>query len=317
MSNESAVPQKPSFLGRLWRVLIRLIFVIVVGIGLGIATFFGVSALYTQFIQPIQEHSLRLNALEGSYEQSSQQQSRRVDDLASRLDTLEAQGDTHKESLADLQTRLENLEGAQATQTAALGTTVEEMSALQSSLTDLLSSVESIQDTVDALEADMQVTEAGLEEAGASIDTISEEIENNTQNLQNLSALVEGEAARWEAMRHELVLLRVMELISRSRFFLVQNNLSLAQADIRAGRDLLLNLQNDLPANQVDLVFEAVERLEAALDDLPRAPVSAADELEGAWQLLLQGLPASPTPTPTPEVTPESVTVSPTPTPTQ
>lgn len=68
---------------------------------------------------------------------------------------------------------------------------------------------------------------------------------------------------------------------------------------MRTGRDLLLNLEDQLRGDQAELIESAVERLEAALEDLPQRPVSAADELEGAWQLLIQGLPAPPTPTAT------------------
>ncbi|MEJ2300356.1 MAG: hypothetical protein P8Y14_02490 [Anaerolineales bacterium] len=316
MSAENSVPPQPSFWARLGGVLIRVVFVIVIGIALGAGLYFGISALYRQFIQPVQEHSLRLNALENSFEQSTQQQSRRMEELASRLDTLETQGDRHKQSLANLQTRLDTLETAQSTQTASLATTDENLSNLESSLTDLSDRSESMQGALDALERDMQAAQADLKAAGSLTDSISEQVDENGQNLHSLATLVVQESARWDGMRRELQVMRVMELITRSRFSLAQNNLSLAQSDIRAGRELLLGLEDELPANQAELVAEAGARLESALGDLPRAPVSAADELEGAWQLLLQGLPTPSTPTPTRAITPTSTAIPSTPTPT-
>lgn len=317
MSAENSIPPQPSFLARLGRVLIRLVFVIVIGIGLGAGLYFGISALYRQFIQPVQEHSLRLNALEGSFEQSVQQQSRRMGELASRLDTLEARGDTQKGSLADLQAHLDALETAQSTHTASLASTAGHLSELRSAVTDLSDRSESVQAALDALETDMQVAQADLKAAGSLTDSLSEQVDENGGNLDSLATLVEQESARWEEMRRELQVMRVMELITRSRYSLAQNNLSLAQSDIRAGRELLLELQGELPSNQAQLVAEAGARLESALGDLPRAPVSAADELEGAWQLLLQGLPAQSTPTPTRAVTPTGTIAPSTPTPTQ
>ena len=317
MSAENSVPPQPSFLARLAGVLIRLVFVILIGIALGAGLFFGISALYRQFIQPVQEHSLRLNALEGSFEQSAQQQSRRMAELSSRLDALEMQGDKHKETLADLQNQLDVLESAQSTQTAVLSTAVGQLSELQSAVTNLGSRSESMQADLNALETDMQAAQADLKAAGSLTDSLSEQADENGRNLDSLAALVEQESGRWEDMRRELQVMRVMELITRSRFSLAQNNLSLAQSDIRAGRELLLGLQAELPVGQAELVAEAGARLESALGYLPRGAVAAADELEGAWQLLLKGLPAQSTPMPTGVVTPTGTMVPSTPTPTQ
>jgi hypothetical protein len=60
-----------------------------------------------------------------------------------------------------------------------------------------------------------------------------------------------------------------------------------------------------------------VDRLDAALEALPASPVAAADELEGAWQLLVAGLPeesltaaeSEATPVPEGTATPESTVV--------
>jgi hypothetical protein len=53
--------------------------------------------------------------------------------------------------------------------------------------------------------------------------------------------------------------------------------------------------------------------LDGALDSLPNAPVAAADGLDGAWQLLLVGLPPEVTARPTLSLSP-GVTVTLTPT---
>lgn len=316
MSVENNVPTQPTFLARLGRVLIRLVFVIVIGVALGVGLYFGILALYRQFIQPVQEHSLRLNTLENNVEQFSQQQSRRLGELASRLEKLETQGDVHKESLDGLQSRLDTLEMAQSTQEAVQSTAFGQLSEMQSAVTDLSGAAESMQADLDDLQTEMQTVQADLKAAGSLTDTLSEQLDESGQDLHSLATVVAQESARWEDMRHELQVMRVMELITRSRFSLAQNNLSLAQSDIRAGRELLLGLENELPAGQAELAAEAGAHLESALGDLPRAAVSAADELEGAWQLLLQGLPVPSTPTPTQEITPAGTTVTPTPTPT-
>ena len=66
-------------------------------------------------------------------------------------------------------------------------------------------------------------------------------------------------------------LVKAMELLTRARLVLVQNNLGLAQFDIQAGRKILANLQVEAPAHQTEQIARIVARLDAALDNLPAA----------------------------------------------
>jgi hypothetical protein len=58
------------------------------------------------------------------------------------------------------------------------------------------------------------------------------------------------------------------------------------------------------------VIAEIVNRLDTSLTNLAGSPLSTADQLEAAWQLLVQGLPGEPEETAVPEETP-----APTPTP--
>jgi hypothetical protein len=95
-----------------------------------------------------------------------------------------------------------------------------------------------------------------------------------------------------------------MQWLTRARLVLVQNNLALAQVDLLAARRVLVALQAELPTDQAAQLAQVVDRLDAALAALPAAPVAAADELEGAWQLLVAEM--APAPAATPAATPEA-----------
>jgi hypothetical protein len=102
-----------------------------------------------------------------------------------------------------------------------------------------------------------------------------------------------------------------MELLTRSRLSLVENNAGEAEQDVRAARQLLAGLGGEVPEYQVEALSSIIARLDQALIDLPARPVLAADNLEIAWQLLRSGLPGEPTPGPT--LTPGTPTGTPTP----
>lgn len=122
--------------GAFFRFLLRLLFVIVMGVLLGLGLFYGVPWLYRQLVLPIQEQSARITALEERWTQAqdqAQSENRRWQD---RLTALEQQVAQLKEErirqteaqarleqqVADQEKRLVQLEKELATQTAALTT---------------------------------------------------------------------------------------------------------------------------------------------------------------------------------------------------
>ena len=84
--------------------------------------------------------------------------------------------------------------------------------------------------------------------------------------------------------------MKAMEMLTRGRLYLVQNNLGLAQNEVQAARDVLAGLV--APDYQQAALNAMIIRLDLALANLPGAPVLAAEDLEIAWQLLRAGLPS-------------------------
>jgi hypothetical protein len=161
------------------------------------------------------------------------------------------------------------------------------------------------------------------------MDSLTEDIAQTVDDIDALSVTVKDEAPL-VTVRTEVHLLKAMELLTRARLQLAQDNPGAAKTEVQEARNLLLNLGATLPEDQQKALAAIVQRLELGLANLPDAPRLAADDLEVAWQLLVKGLPAQSTtttllsPVTTPPITstetltatvPVTVTVTPTPKP--
>jgi hypothetical protein len=96
------------------------------------------------------------------------------------------------------------------------------------------------------------------------------------------------------------------------RWFLYESNFGLAKQDVQSARAILAATQASAPEPESKDLAEVVNRLDLAIARLPEFPVVASDDLDIAWQVLLQGIPQIPAPTatfiltPGPSVTPTS-----------
>jgi hypothetical protein len=155
-----------------------------------------------------------------------------------------------------------------------------------------------------------------LKELGSRAEMLEAEVSAQNRSLAALgeiqTALVKMQAeqqADKQALNSELdrqiKILRGMELLSRARLFLYQSNFGLAKADVQAARDILAVAQASATEPLAKELAEVVQRLDLCLSRLPDYPVAASDDLDIAWQVLLQGIPpvVTWTPTPTPQAT--------------
>jgi hypothetical protein len=349
MSAEHREEIRPTFgkrlgKGLLWllRFVLRLFFVVLLGIALGVGIFYGVVALYNQYIWPVQVHTIQLEQLQTRHEQESSLTARRLNDLQERLDGLALQQDSDKEALAALDADLTEVRTSQKGQSDSLAA----LQALQADLEALRAELQAIQTDQEAVQADLAAAQAALEAGDesvaaelqavrtaqerigaalgrlqaeqesigqelasqqAEIDGWDEGLEAKSQEIAALAARLEGEFSP-VALRRDLILVKAMNLLARARLLLVQSNYGLAQTDLQAARELLMGLSGEVSDDEAAAVAAIVARLDAALANLPEAPVAAADELDGAWQLLVAGLPAEVAITAAIEITPALTT---------
>jgi uncharacterized coiled-coil protein SlyX len=256
-----APPSRPGFrqyARRFFEALLKLVaWVIILGV-IGGGLYFGLPLLYQRYILPVQENTVELRQLREQQIQSEQ-------------------------TIADLQTRLTDMEAQQAQQAE--------------SLTSLDGRVAYIEKEIDA----------HTETLGA--------LEKMQETLQT-----QNDAASTE-LKHQVNLVKSMELLSRARLYMYQSNFGLAEQDVQSARDLLVMIRPDAEDTFAVDLDAVILRLDLILSNLPNFPVAASNDLDIAWQILLGRTPQpqptiSTTPTPgiTPTLTPQP-TVSPTATP--
>ena len=165
------------------------------------------------------------------------------------------------------------------------------------------------QDQTDIQIAELQTRLATFEAVQTSQ---SESITNLDSRVQTLEGADIQRNESLIELTYQSDLLRAMELLSRARTFLYQSNFGLARLDVQAAHDVLAEMQLIAPESKQKDLNEALFRLDLALKNLPDFPVAASDDLDIAWQVLLDGYPVPSTPTPTsiPTTTPEE-TVTP------
>ena len=298
-----------------FNILLRLVFVLVIGIALGVGVYFGIPLLYNRFILPIQENTIHIANLEALREQDKDQLTQRLDDLQARLEALAVQNDQDKETIAELKAQLAKAQSAGNSCQKAQDTNLDRLEALQRSLDKVTATLEAMDKKVTVLE---------------------QAFDRQLGDIQTMQEALTGQDTPVAALHRELQMVKTMELLTRSRMFLLNKDNGLALVDIQAARDLLIELQTGMQPSQAEAIQEIVSRLNLAIANLTTVPSLADQDLEVAWQLLMRGIPseasleatasittpetievtstATSTPTPTPWIRP-TVTRTPTPTP--
>ena len=168
--------------------------------------------------------------------------------------------------------------------------------AVNSQLTELQSRIDLLAGRLDAAEATLSDHTAAI----AQLESIQALLEEDLGN-QREGVLVE--------LKFQVMTLRAMELLSRARLYLSQSNFGVARQDVAAAREIIAKMNTVALVERLPALNAVLDRLDLTLGNLPDFPVIAANDLEIAWQLLLQGLPADLPPTPT--LTPEPPTATP------
>ncbi len=312
MTVQQYPPQKPSIFSRLVGFLARLILVLLIAAGLAAALYWGIPALYRQFIQPVQDHTRQISVLETQQAKVNEQNTQRMSELQTRVEALELEADSQRDAIAESETELQAVAKTQAAAQAEVLVLQTQSAADTLALEDHLARLEQLQSDLETQDVDLG---SAVDDLGASLKSIE----------VDLALLQEGQAnaVTLSVLEEELKTLRLMNLVTRVRFFLAQNNIGLAEQDIRTGLTITSDLLKTASAERAELLVAVDEYLKSAQADLPAKPVSADSKLEVAWQILLYNqnveiaLPEVPLAAPTSTITPDVLLVlTETPTPT-
>jgi uncharacterized coiled-coil protein SlyX len=205
-----------------------------------------------------------------------------VQENTAELKELRQQQIQSEQTIADLQSRLTEMETQQAQQ-------AESLTALNGRVPNIEKDIEAHTETLGALEKMQETLQAQNDASSAEL-------------------------------KRQVNLVKSMELLSRARLFMYQSNFGLAEQDVQSAHELLAMIRPDAPESLTDELDAVLLRLDLVLSNLPNFPVTASNDLDVAWQLLLGKVPTSQptitTPTLTPMPTPSpSITIQPTVTP--
>lgn len=229
---------------RLIRFIVRLFFLILLGISLGAAAYFGAPALYKQYIEPIQMNSQRIADLENGLLQNQSDSRSRISELGERLAEIEGQQAGQTELLSGMQVEIETLQS--------------ELKQQNEAFVDL----QLLRERMDVLQEDWQIT--------------ADKVEYLT-----------GKDAPTQRLEFQLQLIRVMELLTRTRLWLTQNNFGLALDGVQAAKQALEDVADVTPEEDAENLQQIIDSLDLVLRTLPENPVIAADNLEITWNLLV------------------------------
>lgn len=248
-TDPEARPDAGSLAIRLIRAFVRLTIVAALGTALGVAAYFGVPAVYRDLVEPVRSNSQRIVALEDQLGRADEDARQETAHTSERLAAAEGRIVEQSEALSELRAELERLQAELEGQ----GESVAELEAVPTQVQD-------VEDEVEGL--DLRI--GALEEALASTDT---------------------PVAR---VGRQLQLIRTMEMVTRARLWLMENDLGSTADEVRAAHDVLDELLEVAPEEEADTLLLIVDRLELTLKDLRESPVVAADDLEVAWRLLIE-----------------------------
>ncbi len=247
MQNNGAIRQGPGVIGKVLRLILRLAFLLLVGAGLGAAAYFGAPKVYRDVIMPVEQNTQRIGELQDSIEALSGSQGDQRVLIEERLAQLEHDNAVAGEAIAELRADLAALQGDVSAQAERL-------------------------ETLDAFSAEL--TKLALAQSAVEAE------------LSDLIESMADEEAPLQRVERQLQLIRVMEILTRARLWLIADNLGLAEDDLNLAHEALGQVVLLAPAEEAAGLMEVLDRIDLARASIRRAPAIAADDLEIAWRLL-------------------------------
>lgn len=244
-------PSEPSFARRAVRWLFRMLAAVLLGIALGAGIYYGARKGYREAIEPLQTLDQRMQDVESI-----------VFDLDEAL----------REDRNEITDELAAVQASLTTQAEKTDTLTAEMADLEARLQDQGEDLEQI----DALRR--------------TLDQIQRDLSSTSETVEVLQGLIEAGELPAERVEQLLQYMRVMNLMTRARLWIEQDNFGLASEDIEAALGILPSTDDETgELGQVDRqLLEIRNRLTLALETVRSNPALAEEELETVWKLLIE-----------------------------
>jgi chromosome segregation ATPase len=248
---QDAVQSGPSAGQRAIRWIFRLLVVLLLGVALGAGLYYGARSFYRDAIEPLQTLDQRMLALE--------------------------------ESVSDLN------EDVQADKNAIM----EDIADLQGSITVQAEAVASISAQIGRLELQVEDQAQALEEIAdlrEAVNQLGDDLVSSDEQLQALEDTIQAGELPAERVESSLQLMRVMNLMTRARLWIEQDNYGLAGEDIEAALEIMETLTQETisEGDEQNQLLDITQRLTLALEVLRTNPELAEEGLEIVWKLLIE-----------------------------
>ena len=214
----------------IFRGLLRLILVLLVGSLLGAAVYLGFVYGYKRMIvQPANRNLAQIQQVETRQALAQERIGERLTQYNERLTGLESQQTFTGEDISGIQSSIQDLE-----------TALEEQSLILERVIELETAIEELETTTDELTQD--IIENNEDTAILRITLTSSEVDGEQDDGDLLFIL-----------KRDVQALHAMELLNRARLYLIQSNLGLAEQDVEFARQVLLRLYADAPVYQQEI----------------------------------------------------------------
>ncbi len=254
-------------IGGFFRFLVRLLFILIVGMLVGAGLYYGVPWVYHNLVQPVQQNTAHVAALE---QRMAQEQTRLQDEnlaLQERIAAIEAEMTTLREQSA---VQAQDIEG-----------TSEQIQQLDRRITQAEGDLEAHQEAVEAIPLQLDNTIADLSEQTDQVARQTEELEGRLVLLQ---------------VAQDLLKVRILLLEEDSRN--ARDTLTLATVHLEHAVALM--------PEQAERLLGLQERMAGLERLIAERSFRVGTELESLWADVMDlvfpsvSSPAEPTPTPTP-----------------
>jgi len=246
---------KPSGFVRFLQVLLRLILIILIGILIGAGLYFGFKYVYNQVVTPIQQNQAEIQSLNARVNQQWDLLNEKNIDLEERLTQIENDQDLLNNQVSEILTKIDQNEA--------------DLEAFDLKFNDLV-------EKTDNLERGIQ----DLAKQDEEFQNLNEEIQTSLENMD-----VDNKV---KPLQQEVAIFKILLQINRSRLFLVQDNLGLAEQELLIADEMFESLSEISPENEEEIASWNA-RLNLAINHLPNNPALANDDLEILWTMMSNG----------------------------
>jgi septal ring factor EnvC (AmiA/AmiB activator) len=238
-----------SRLGQAIAVLLRLIFVVVLAVLIGVGIYYGVPWVYWRLVIPVQDNAARVEMLQRDLENTRADWNTDLTEQGQRIFTLES-------DLAAQRERLAALEGD-------LGRMDELLTVQGETLSELQAALDRAEDTTGRLGDDVEALYGEL-------DTLRAEMADPNRAIA--------------AFERRLILLQAWGEVLKARLHLLEDNPGNARQALALARANLEQVIALSPEPEAEALSAIQERLDAADTAIEERPFVALNELEIVWR---------------------------------